>query len=98
MAAPKFITSSTPACAGPAKLAWQTISRASPAKREAGERRRDFHEIYELFDEQTAREQAARCIQCPDPLCRQACPLANRIPEWLELQADRPLPAVAQAC
>lgn len=34
------------------------------------------------------RAQASRCIQCPDAVCTHACPLHNRIPEWLELAAD----------
>lgn len=72
----------------PAKLAWQMIPRLSPPKRPAAERRQDFREIYELFDETTVREQASRCIQCPTPLCRTGCPLANRIPEWLALTAE----------
>ncbi len=88
MALPKRIESLGPAWAWPAKLAWQIISRAVPPKRPAEERRTDFKETYELFDEKTVREQASRCIQCPDPLCRKGCPLANRIPEWLELAAE----------
>ena len=63
------------------------IPRATPSKRSAGERRRDFGEIYALFDEDEVRAQASRCIQCPDPLCGGACPLANRIPEWLAVTA-----------
>ena len=36
----------------------------------------------------SAREQASRCIQCPEPRCRAGCPLANRIPEWMALTAE----------
>jgi glutamate synthase (NADPH/NADH) small chain len=32
--------------------------------------------------------QAARCLDCGEPTCRSACPLNNRIPEWL-MQAAR---------
>ncbi len=32
----------------------------------------------------TAQEQARRCLDCGVPGCRNACPLGNRIPEWLE--------------
>ena len=71
-----------------AKYAWRTIARAAPPKRDAAERVGDFHEIYDNFDEETVRAQASRCIQCPNPLCRQGCPLANRIPEWLALAAQ----------
>ena len=72
----------------PAKYAWSAITRALPPKRPADERARDFEEIYASYDEDAVRAQASRCIQCPDPLCMQGCPLANRIPEWLALAAQ----------
>jgi glutamate synthase (NADPH/NADH) small chain len=70
------------------KYAWSLIARTAPPKRAAAERVGDFHEIYSEFDEATVREQASRCIQCPNALCAQACPLSNRIPEWLALAAQ----------
>lgn len=72
----------------PAKHAWRRIARESPPKRGAAERISDFNEIYDLFDEASVRAQASRCINCPDPLCAQGCPLGNRIPEWLSLAAE----------
>jgi glutamate synthase (NADPH/NADH) small chain len=73
----------------PAKHNWRYIARESPPKRAVAERICDFDEIYGLFDEATARAQASRCINCPDPPCvKKGCPLANRIPEWLSLTAD----------
>lgn len=70
------------------KYAWSAIRRAAPPKRSAEERVCDFNEIYSVFDEATVRAQASRCIQCPNPLCAQGCPLNNRIPEWLALTAQ----------
>jgi glutamate synthase (NADPH) small chain len=70
------------------KYAWGLIERAAPPKRPASERVHDFREIYSDYDEQVAREQASRCIQCHTPLCVQGCPLHNRIPEWLALTAE----------
>jgi glutamate synthase (NADPH/NADH) small chain len=70
------------------KYAWSLISRATPPKRPAAERVKDFREIYSEFSEETARAQASRCIQCPQPLCMTGCPLANRIPEWMALAAQ----------
>jgi glutamate synthase (NADPH) small chain len=72
----------------PAKHNWRYIPRETPPKRAVAERVCDFDEIYGLFDEATARAQASRCINCPDPLCTKTCPLGNRIPEWLGLTAD----------
>lgn len=70
------------------KYAWREVTRAAAPKRPVAERLADFLEIYGPYDEATARAQAARCIQCPDPQCVSACPLGNRIPEWMALTAE----------
>ena len=70
------------------KYAWSLIPSEARPKRDAELRVLDYNEIYANYDEQTVREQASRCIQCPDALCAQACPLSNRIPEWLALAAE----------
>jgi glutamate synthase (NADPH/NADH) small chain len=73
----------------PAKHNWRYIARETPPKRAAVERVCDFDEIYDLYDEETVRAQASRCINCPDPRCvNEGCPLGNRIPEWLALTAE----------
>jgi len=71
-----------------AKYAWRDLPRRDPPKRSAVERMADFLEIYGLYDEVAAREQASRCIQCPEPVCVAGCPLGSRIPEWLALTAE----------
>ena len=73
---------------GQARYAWREVERAEPPKRGAGERITDFHEIYSLFEAETIREQASRCVQCAEPACVSGCPLHNRIPEWLGLAAE----------
>ncbi|MBI5771848.1 MAG: NAD(P)-dependent oxidoreductase [Verrucomicrobia bacterium] len=73
--------------AGDPKHAWAEISASSPPKRGADDRVHDYAEIYGCYTEAAAKAQASRCIQCPDPLCRQGCALCNRIPEWLALAA-----------
>jgi glutamate synthase (NADPH) small chain len=70
------------------KYAWCEVERVTPPKLSAAERVQNFEEIYELYDEQTVREQASRCLQCPVPTCRIGCPLSNRIPEWIALAAE----------
>jgi glutamate synthase (NADPH) small chain len=72
----------------PAKHNWRYIPREMPPKRAPTERICDFDEIYSFFDEEAAREQASRCINCPNPPCTATCPLCNRIPEWLALVAE----------
>lgn len=83
----------------PAKHNWRNIARQTSPKRPVEQRICDFDEIYGLVDEATAREQASRCINCPDPSCAHTCPLGNRIPEWLGLTADgRFLEAAELSC
>jgi glutamate synthase (NADPH/NADH) small chain len=77
-----------PAPTGKAKYAWAEIDRVEPPKRPAADRVGDFREASGDYDEATAREQARRCIQCPDPACVEACPLNCAIPELLALTAD----------
>jgi glutamate synthase (NADPH/NADH) small chain len=73
---------------GRTKYAWFELNRAGLQKRSAVERVADFLEIYGPYDEETARQQASRCVQCPEPACVAGCPLGNRIPEWLALTAE----------
>jgi len=70
------------------KYAWREVAPKGLPKRSAAERVADFLEIYGLYDEPTAREQASRCIQCPDPTCVTGCPLCNPIPQWMLLTAE----------
>ena len=78
----------TPTPTGKAKYAWSEITRAEPPKRPASDRIADFEDIYTPYDEATASEQASRCVQCPNPVCVEACPLGSPIPELLALTAD----------
>ena len=70
------------------KYAWRDVAREGLPKRSAAERAADFLEIYGLYDEATARQQASRCIQCPNPSCVSGCPLCNPIPDWMQLTAE----------
>jgi glutamate synthase (NADPH/NADH) small chain len=70
------------------KYAWRELAHKGLPKRSASERVADFLEIYGLYDKATAREQASRCIQCPNPSCVTGCPLCNPIPEWMLLTAE----------
>jgi glutamate synthase (NADPH) small chain len=80
---------SDPAAQSPnSKYAWRELAHKDLPKRSAVERVSDFLEIYGLYDEATAREQASRCIQCPNPSCVTGCPLCNPIPEWMLLTAE----------
>jgi glutamate synthase (NADPH/NADH) small chain len=69
-------------------LKFVTTPRATPAKRPAGARTGDFHEIYAEFIDAKASEQASRCSQCGVPFCQTHCPLHNNIPDWLRMTAE----------
>jgi glutamate synthase (NADPH/NADH) small chain len=51
-----------------------------PAKQPAADRVHNWDEVYYLFDPETARAEATRCIQCPAAPCTRACPVHNDIP------------------
>src|SRR5262252_8467378 len=70
------------------KYTWREFAQRGLPKRSARERAADFLEIYGLYNEATAREQASRCIQCPNPSCVNGCPLCNPIPQWMLLTAE----------
>jgi len=54
-------------------------------KQPATERVDHFNEIYVPFDQQTAADQASRCLGCGNPYCEWECPVHNFIPDWLAL-------------
>jgi glutamate synthase (NADPH) small chain len=58
------------------------FERAGPERRPVSVRLRDWREIYEPFDPEEVRRQAARCMDCGIPFCHEGCPLGNLIPEW----------------
>jgi glutamate synthase (NADPH/NADH) small chain len=69
-------------------LKFVNVDRDMPAKRDAGDRKGDFLEIYGDFISNKAEEQASRCSQCGVPYCQSHCPLHNNIPDWLRLTAS----------
>lgn len=68
-------------------LSFVSVEQETPEKRDAAERRDDFHEIYADYIAEKAAEQSSRCSQCGVPFCQSGCPLGNNIPDWLMLTA-----------
>ena len=62
-------------------------AREEQAWRPAAQRRADWREITLPTELAMIQQQAARCLDCGVPGCSNACPLHNRIPEWLEAVA-----------
>ena len=58
------------------------VKRKSSGYRPVCERINDFKEVAQLPTPASAREQAARCMDCGTPFCHSACPVGNQIPEW----------------
>jgi glutamate synthase (NADPH/NADH) small chain len=69
-------------------LQFVRLPQEPPEKRDLAARRSDFGEIYRLFSQDAAAEQASRCSQCGVPFCSVHCPLQNNIPDWLKLTAE----------
>ena len=69
-------------------LKFVKIGQQTPPKRNVGNRKEDFNEIYDDFIKQKAEEQSSRCSQCGVPFCQIHCPLSNNIPDWLKLTAE----------
>ena len=66
-------------------LQFLEIPRADPAKLAVETRVATFREIYSPYDEQSAGQQAGRCLACGNPFCEWKCPVHNYIPNWLKL-------------
>ena len=69
-------------------LKFVKIGQQTPPKRDVGNRKKDFNEIYDDFIKQGAQDQSSRCSQCGVPFCQVHCPLSNNIPDWLKLTAE----------
>lgn len=70
-------------------LNFTKFERVNPEKRDVLQRLKDYKEVYQVFTENKAREQADRCMQCGDPYCHTGCPLGNYIPAWLKQIATK---------
>ncbi len=61
------------------------FGRVAPTRRPVAVRLQDWREVYQPFDPELVRQQAARCMDCGIPFCHEGCPLGNLIPEWNDL-------------
>jgi glutamate synthase (NADPH) small chain len=65
------------------------IDRKPSVKREIAERKQDYKEVEQSYNEKQTTEQAARCMDCGVPFCHNGCPLGNIIPEFNDAVYDQ---------
>lgn len=51
---------------------------------DADVRNKNFQEVALGYTEDTALDEAARCLNCKNPLCMQGCPVEVRIPQFIK--------------
>ncbi|USE35317.1 FAD-dependent oxidoreductase [Endozoicomonas sp. SCSIO W0465] len=64
------------------------VGRHDPDKKSLRQRKTEFVEIYQPFDEKQVKSQAHRCLSCGNPYCEWKCPVHNYIPDWLKLVSE----------
>lgn len=74
------------------------VGRQDPGKKALEMRKKAFVEIYEPFGNDTAAEQAHRCLSCGNPYCEWKCPVHNYIPDWLKLASEGNILEAVELC
>ncbi|MGB7390456.1 FAD-dependent oxidoreductase, partial [Marinomonas sp.] len=64
------------------------VDRKDPKKKPLITRKAQFVEIYKPFEEEHAKGQSHRCLECGNPYCEWKCPVHNYIPNWLKLVSE----------
>ena len=64
------------------------VPRKEPKRKVLSKRKKEFIEIYNVFETERAEEQAERCLACGNPYCEWKCPVHNYIPNWLKLVTE----------
>jgi len=59
-----------------------TENRKESILRSAEERVKDFQEFHPPLEDELAKTQASRCMECGIPFCHFSCPVSNVIPEF----------------
>jgi glutamate synthase (NADPH) small chain len=61
------------------------FKRLSEASLPVADRRKNYHEFVLHLNDEQARTQGARCMDCGIPFCTTGCPVNNIIPDWNDL-------------
>lgn len=74
------------------------VGRSDPSRKPIRVRKRNFIEIYDLFEQKQAEQQAHRCLDCGNPYCEWKCPVHNYIPNWLRLLTEGNIIEAVELC
>jgi len=58
--------------------------RQRPIEQDAQLRRHNFDAVEENFTKEQALEEASRCLNCKNPMCKKGCPVNVNIPEFIQ--------------
>jgi len=72
------------------------IERTTMPERDPVKRATNFEEVNFGLDEESAVREAQRCLMCKTRQCVDGCPVALRIPEFLQAVANRDFKAAAE--
>ncbi len=61
------------------------FKRLSEASLPVADRRQNYHEFVLHLNDEQAKTQGARCMDCGIPFCTTGCPVNNIIPDWNDL-------------
>ncbi|MCW4001223.1 MAG: NADPH-dependent glutamate synthase [Candidatus Bathyarchaeota archaeon] len=59
------------------------------AKQEPDVRNKNFSEVALGYTEEEALQEANRCLQCPNPMCRSGCPVEVPIPQFIKALKEK---------
>jgi len=68
------------------------LNRVSMPRQEPKERAKNFNEVALGYDEEQAKYEANRCIQCPKRPCVSGCPVNIDIPEFIKALREDDMP------
>mgnify|MGYP000542527086 CR=1 FL=1 len=63
-------------------------NKVSMPEQDPNVRNKNFHEVALGYDEEMAKEEAQRCLQCKHKPCIQGCPVNVQIPDFIKLVAE----------
>ncbi|MDP4145403.1 MAG: glutamate synthase subunit beta [Bacillota bacterium] len=64
---------------------FKEFDRETSKKRPVKERINDYKDVYKKMDEETLKNQGARCMDCGTPFCSWGCPIGNLMPDWNDM-------------